>query len=203
MIKRNRVVITGMGILAPNGIGIEAFWESLLAGRSGIGPITLVRCDQFQKPDRRRSKKFRPARLHRSRTETEADGTAYPVGIRCDNAGARRCGLDSTSGIAEPDAGDYRGQHECDGRNGAALHIVSGHGPDRRRQPLVRSVDSSGSRKHDCRSDRGLRARDDDLIGMSFGTGCDGGRSSNDSLGEAEIAIAGGADAPITPLVDG
>jgi 3-oxoacyl-[acyl-carrier-protein] synthase II len=39
--KRNRVVITGMGILAPNGIGIEAFWESLLAGRSGIGPITL------------------------------------------------------------------------------------------------------------------------------------------------------------------
>ncbi len=32
MIKRNRVVITGIGILAPNGIGLEAFWESLLAG---------------------------------------------------------------------------------------------------------------------------------------------------------------------------
>lgn len=30
-----------MGVLAPNGIGLEAFWESLLAGRSGIGPITL------------------------------------------------------------------------------------------------------------------------------------------------------------------
>jgi 3-oxoacyl-(acyl-carrier-protein) synthase len=41
MRKRNRVVITGIGILAPNGIGLEAFWESLLAGRSGIGPITL------------------------------------------------------------------------------------------------------------------------------------------------------------------
>ena len=41
MIKRNRVVITGIGVLAPNGIGLEAFWESLLAGRSGIGPITL------------------------------------------------------------------------------------------------------------------------------------------------------------------
>jgi 3-oxoacyl-[acyl-carrier-protein] synthase II len=39
--KRNRVVITGMGILAPNGIGNDAFWESLIAGRSGIGPITL------------------------------------------------------------------------------------------------------------------------------------------------------------------
>src|SRR5437870_2763230 len=41
MLKRNRVVITGMGILAPNGIGIEEFWQSLVTGRSGIGPITL------------------------------------------------------------------------------------------------------------------------------------------------------------------
>ena len=41
MSKRNRVVVTGMGVLAPNGTGLEAFWESLLAGRSGIGPITL------------------------------------------------------------------------------------------------------------------------------------------------------------------
>src|SRR5467141_162897 len=39
--KRNRVVITGMGILAPNGIGNDEFWKSLVAGRSGIGPITL------------------------------------------------------------------------------------------------------------------------------------------------------------------
>ena len=41
MVKRNRVVITGMGVLAPNGIGLEAFWDSLLKGRSGIGRITL------------------------------------------------------------------------------------------------------------------------------------------------------------------
>src|SRR5215468_44317 len=41
MISRNRVVVTGIGVLAPNGIGLEQFWESLLAGRSGIGPITL------------------------------------------------------------------------------------------------------------------------------------------------------------------
>jgi 3-oxoacyl-[acyl-carrier-protein] synthase II len=36
-----RVVITGLGVVAPNGIGKEAFWSSLLEGQSGIGPITL------------------------------------------------------------------------------------------------------------------------------------------------------------------
>ena len=46
--KRNRAVITGIGILAPNGTGIDAFWESLLAGRSGIGPITAFDASEFK-----------------------------------------------------------------------------------------------------------------------------------------------------------
>jgi 3-oxoacyl-(acyl-carrier-protein) synthase len=37
---KNRVVVTGLGIIAPNGIGIDAFWGSLLAGRSGIRRIS-------------------------------------------------------------------------------------------------------------------------------------------------------------------
>jgi 3-oxoacyl-[acyl-carrier-protein] synthase II len=41
VIGKNRVVITGIGVLAANGIGKSAFWSSLLAGQSGIGPITL------------------------------------------------------------------------------------------------------------------------------------------------------------------
>ena len=35
-----RVVITGLGVLAPNGIGKEAFWQACLAGRSGIRQIS-------------------------------------------------------------------------------------------------------------------------------------------------------------------
>ena len=38
--ERRRVVVTGMGVIAPNGIGIKDFWGSLSRGRSGIKKIT-------------------------------------------------------------------------------------------------------------------------------------------------------------------
>ena len=38
--SRRRVVITGVGVLAPNGNDFESFWDNLLNGRSGIGLIT-------------------------------------------------------------------------------------------------------------------------------------------------------------------
>jgi 3-oxoacyl-[acyl-carrier-protein] synthase II len=38
--EKRRVVITGMGVVAPNGIGIENFWDSLVHGRSGVRRIT-------------------------------------------------------------------------------------------------------------------------------------------------------------------
>lgn len=37
---KRRVVITGVGVVTPIGIGKEAFWDSLKNGRSGVGPLT-------------------------------------------------------------------------------------------------------------------------------------------------------------------
>src|SRR3982750_4605312 len=33
-----RVVVTGIGVVAPNGVGREAFWDGCVSGRRGIGP---------------------------------------------------------------------------------------------------------------------------------------------------------------------
>jgi 3-oxoacyl-[acyl-carrier-protein] synthase II len=35
-----RVVVTGMGVVSPLGVGIDAFWEGLIHGRSGVRRIT-------------------------------------------------------------------------------------------------------------------------------------------------------------------
>ncbi|BCJ33139.1 3-oxoacyl-[acyl-carrier-protein] synthase 2 [Actinocatenispora thailandica] len=37
---RRRVVITGRGAITPIGLNVADFWASLMAGRSGVGPIT-------------------------------------------------------------------------------------------------------------------------------------------------------------------
>src|SRR4051812_40069823 len=60
MTRRNRVVVTGMGVLAPNGTGVDAFWDSILNGRSGIGPITLFDASEFKSRIAGEVKNFNP-----------------------------------------------------------------------------------------------------------------------------------------------
>ncbi len=46
--RMERVVITGIGLVSPVAIGREETWAALLAGKSGIAPITLFDCSAFR-----------------------------------------------------------------------------------------------------------------------------------------------------------
>lgn len=47
MIEPRKVVITGIGPVTPVGIGVDAFWEGLTTGRSGIFPIERFETDDL------------------------------------------------------------------------------------------------------------------------------------------------------------
>ena len=40
-------VVTGLGVIAPNGLGTEDYWKATLAGESGIGPVTRFDASQY------------------------------------------------------------------------------------------------------------------------------------------------------------
>ncbi|MBI4367959.1 MAG: beta-ketoacyl-[acyl-carrier-protein] synthase II, partial [Candidatus Omnitrophica bacterium] len=47
MSEKRRVVVTGLGVLASNGIGKDAFWEAIKSGRSGVATITSFDASSF------------------------------------------------------------------------------------------------------------------------------------------------------------
>lgn len=47
MASRRRVVVTGLGMINPLGNDVKTVWEALVAGRSGVGNITIFDASQY------------------------------------------------------------------------------------------------------------------------------------------------------------
>jgi len=57
---RRRVVVTGMGLVIPTGIGVETAWENVCEGKSGIGPLTRFDTKGFDTKIAGEVKSFNP-----------------------------------------------------------------------------------------------------------------------------------------------
>ncbi len=61
--NRRRVVVTGLGLVSPVGVGVEESWAALVAGKSGIGPITLFDASTYPSRIAGEVKGFDPAKF--------------------------------------------------------------------------------------------------------------------------------------------
>lgn len=101
------VVITGMGMVSPIGIGKEAFGESLAAGRSGVGPITQFAADSFPVPFGAEIKEFEAKKYVKPRKSIKVMGREIQTAF-------------AAAAIAMDDAGLPQGEYDPD-RTGAVL----------------------------------------------------------------------------------
>src|SRR2546422_1384904 len=60
-VARRRVVITGLGVVAPNGIGKETFWQNLIAGKSAVDYIHAFDASDFPSKVAAEVRDFHPA----------------------------------------------------------------------------------------------------------------------------------------------
>lgn len=60
MDRKRRVVITGMGMVTPLGLNVKENWQAILAGKSGIGPLTKFDLPDFPVKIAGEVKNFRP-----------------------------------------------------------------------------------------------------------------------------------------------
>ncbi|MEE1357337.1 MAG: beta-ketoacyl synthase N-terminal-like domain-containing protein, partial [Clostridia bacterium] len=58
--NNRRVVVTGMGAITPVGNSVQECWQNLVAGKNGIGPITLFDTENYKAKLGAEVKNFNP-----------------------------------------------------------------------------------------------------------------------------------------------
>jgi 3-oxoacyl-[acyl-carrier-protein] synthase II len=91
--SRRRVVITGMGTVNPVAHDVAAYWKALLAGKSGIGPITLLDSTAFRVHFAGEVKDFRPETVVNSKEVRRMDRFAQ-LGLFASLEAVRDSGVD-------------------------------------------------------------------------------------------------------------
>ncbi len=195
-----RIAVTGMGVVTPVGVGCDAMWDSLSAGRSGIGPITsfdaaeyLCRfagvIDDFDASAVMDSKELRRSSRFQHFAMVAAEEAMRDAGLtRIDPAEADRVGVIVGSGIG--------GLHVLEEQTKLLLE----RGPSRITPFLIPMmiVDLAAGLISIRYGAKGVNWAP--VSACATGTHAIGEAFETIRRGAADVIVAGGFDAGVTPL---
>ena len=197
--KRRRVVVTGLGVISPVGSTIASFWESLLAGKSGVRIIEGFDVSAYPTKIAAQVRDFNPGDFLSRKEARRMDrfvqfacaATKLALedsGLRIDAGLAERTGVWIGSGIGGLET--YEAQHANllnKGVGSVSPFFI----------PMLIPNMASGqvSIIFGAKGPNGCT-----VTACATGTNCIGDAFRIIQRGDADVMIAGGAEAAITPL---
>ncbi|KAF0196391.1 MAG: 3-oxoacyl-acyl-carrier-protein synthase II [Bacillota bacterium] len=194
-----RVVITGLGVVSPIGIGQSSFWQAALAGKSGVGRITRFDTTGFATQIAAEVKDFDPGRYMDKKEAKRMDRFAqYGVaasllalqdsGLTIDESNAEDVGVYVSAGIG----GLETLENQC--------LVLKEKGPGKV-SPFFVPMMIGNMAAGQIAIAFGLKGPSSDIV-----TACaSGAQAVGDAFrvierGDSEVMLAGGAEGAITPL---
>jgi len=200
--KKRRVVITGLGVVAPNGIGKDEFWQACIQGRSGVDYITSFDTSELSSKIAAQIKDFDPLNYMSPRVAKRTDRFVH-FGIASARMALEDSGLD-----LEKQNRDRIGVVIGSGLGGIPFHeeqMMAGYQNGiNRLNPLCVPRISPNSVSSHIALEFNIRGPN-----MAISTAC---ASGSHAIGEAfkmiqnyeaDIVLTGGAEASLTPFTFG
>ena len=196
---RRRVVVTGLGAVTPLGNDVPTTWEGLLAGRSGVGPITLFDPSELDVRIVGEVKDFDPVALFDRRQARRNDRfTLFAMeaarqavddaGLQFEGAGGRETGViigTSIGGVISIEA---------------SFRAYEQRGP-RRISPFLAPMMMPNAASAAIAITYGLHGPTLAIVSAcATGTHAIGEAGEMIRQGRTEVMICGGSDAPILPI---
>jgi 3-oxoacyl-[acyl-carrier-protein] synthase II len=212
-----RVVITGLGVLAPNGIGKEAFWSACVAGKSGIGPIRSFDASTAPVKIAGEVPPFDPAEFvpdeHRKSLKVMSRAARFAVGaaglairdsgLDWDNENHERVGVVMGTGLVPMDLPAIAPLlAQAIGSDGAFSAGRLGTGPGANVFPLeILKYLPNMAAAHVSLAFNAQGPNSTVTTACVAGTQAVGEGARLVARGEADVVLAGGADSRIDPLL--
>jgi len=195
-------VITGVGVVAPNGIGLDNFWDSLVRGRSAIRKITQFDASSYPCQIAAEVPDFEPTNYMDSKTAKRLARFA-----QFSLAASRMAIEDSRIDLNTVDpygAGVIIGTGMGGSGYSETQHLVFMEKGIRRVSPFAAVMSCTHSAAGIISCELGLKGLNT-TIAAACNSGLDAIFTAYNAIrfGDAEIMLAGAGEAPITPYIVG